>query len=89
MRSLGHGYAGIEKFNTLTNIPKPMAVKNYNKTVFRIKKLLKLLLKRQWMMQPRKYMAVQHQKMILLTPVCQGMVHGNEKDFLVSMECLQ
>ena len=47
MPSLSHGYAGIEKFNTLMNIPKPMTVKNYNKTVFvEQKQLLKLLLKR-------------------------------------------
>ena len=58
MQSLVHVYAGIEKFNTLMNIPKPMTVKNYDKTVSRIKKLLKLLLKIQWMMQPRKYMTV-------------------------------
>ena len=38
MRSLGHGYAGNEKFNTLMNIPKPMTVKSYNQTVSRIKK---------------------------------------------------
>ena len=31
------GYASIEKFNTLMIIPKPMTVKNYNKTVSRIK----------------------------------------------------
>ena len=37
MRSLGPGgYAGIEKFNTLMNIPKPMTVKSYNKTVSKI-----------------------------------------------------
>ena len=36
MRSLGHGYAGFEKFNILMNIPKPMIVKNYNKTVSKI-----------------------------------------------------
>ena len=36
MRSLGHGYAGTEKFNTLMNIPKPMTVNNYNKTVSKI-----------------------------------------------------
>ena len=35
-KSLGHGYAGIEKFHTLMNIPKPMTVKNYNKTVSKI-----------------------------------------------------
>ena len=47
MPSLSHGYAGIERFNTLMNIPKPMTVKNYNKTVFvEQKQLLKLLLKR-------------------------------------------
>ena len=38
MRSLGHGYAGIEKFNALLNTPKLMTVKNYNKNVSRIKK---------------------------------------------------
>ena len=36
MQSLGHGYAGTEKFNTLINIPKPMTVSNYNKTVSKI-----------------------------------------------------
>ena len=36
MQSLGHGYAGTEKFNTLINIPKPMTVNNYNKTVSKI-----------------------------------------------------
>ena len=37
MPSLGHGYAGPEKFNTLMNIPKPMTnVNNYNKTVSKI-----------------------------------------------------
>ena len=41
MRSLGYGYAGIEKFNTLMNIPKPVTVKNYNKTVSRIKIVVK------------------------------------------------
>ena len=47
MPSLSHGYAGIERFNTLMNIPKPMTAKNYNKTVFvEQKQLLKLLLKR-------------------------------------------
>ena len=36
MRSLGHGYAGTEKFNTLMNIPKPMTINIYNKTVSKI-----------------------------------------------------
>ena len=36
MRSLGHGYAGREKFNTLMNIPEPVTVKNYNETVSKI-----------------------------------------------------
>ena len=36
MRSLGHGYAGIEKFNSLMDIPKPMTVNNYKKTVSKI-----------------------------------------------------
>ena len=36
MRSLGHGYAGTEKLNTLMNIPKPMTVKYYSKTVLKI-----------------------------------------------------
>ena len=31
MQSLGHGYAGIEKFNTLMTIPKPMTVKAITK----------------------------------------------------------
>ena len=41
MRSLGDGYAGNEKFNTLMNIPQPMTVKSYNKTFSRIKKVVK------------------------------------------------
>ena len=36
MQSLGHGYAGTEKFHTLMNIPKPMTVNNYSKTVSKI-----------------------------------------------------
>ena len=32
MRTLGHGYAGIQKFTNLMNMPKPMAEKNYNRT---------------------------------------------------------
>ena len=36
MRSLGHGYTGTEKFNTLMNIPKPVTVNNYNKIVSKI-----------------------------------------------------
>ena len=36
MRSLGHGYARTEKFNTLMSIPKPITVNNYNKTVSKI-----------------------------------------------------
>ena len=31
MRTLGHGYAGIQKFTNL-NMPKPMTEKNYNRT---------------------------------------------------------
>ena len=31
MQSLGHGYASTKKFNTLMNIPKPMAVKTITK----------------------------------------------------------
>ena len=29
--SVGHGYAGIQKFNTLMNIPKRMTVKTITK----------------------------------------------------------
>ena len=36
MRSIGHGYARTEKFNTLMNIPKPVTVNNYNKIVSKI-----------------------------------------------------
>ena len=43
MRSLGHGYSGIEKFNTLMNIPKPMTVKNYNKTVSKTTDVVKIV----------------------------------------------
>ena len=31
MQSIGHGYAGIQKFNTLMNFPKPMTVKTIKK----------------------------------------------------------
>ena len=43
MRSLGHGYAGIEKFNTLMNIPKPITVKNYNKIAAKIIDIVKII----------------------------------------------
>lgn len=33
MRSLGQGHTGIEKFTTLMNMPRPMAVTTYNKIV--------------------------------------------------------
>ena len=33
MRSCGQGYAGIEKFTMLMDMPKPMTGKNYNKLV--------------------------------------------------------
>lgn len=36
MQSLVYGYAGIEKFNALINIPKLMTVKNCNKIVSEI-----------------------------------------------------
>lgn len=36
MQSLVYGYAGIEKFNALINIPKSMTVKNCNKIVSEI-----------------------------------------------------
>ena len=36
MRSLGHGYAGFENFNSLMDILKPMTVNNYRKTVSEI-----------------------------------------------------
>ena len=36
IRSLGHGYARTEKFNSLMDIPKPMTVNNYKKTVSKI-----------------------------------------------------
>ena len=31
MRSIGNGYTGIQIFNTLMNIPKPMTVKTITK----------------------------------------------------------
>ena len=37
MRTLGHGYAGIEQFTTLMNMPKPMTEKNYRKTAKKIR----------------------------------------------------
>ena len=39
--TLGHDYARMETFNTLMNIPNPLAVKNYNKTVSKTKKVVK------------------------------------------------
>ena len=36
MQSLVYGYAGIEKFNALINIPESMTVKNCNKIVSEI-----------------------------------------------------
>ena len=33
MRSCGKGYAGLDKFTALMNIPKPMTRRNYYKTV--------------------------------------------------------
>ena len=33
LQSLGRGYAGTGKHNTLMNIPKPITVNNYNKIV--------------------------------------------------------
>ena len=38
--SVGHGYAGIQKFNTLMNIPKRMTVKTVTKKL--IKQIIKL-----------------------------------------------
>ena len=37
MRTLGHGYAGIQKFTNLMNMPKPMTGKNYNRTANKIR----------------------------------------------------
>ena len=36
MRSIGHGHSGIEKFSSLMNMPKPMAVSTYNKIVDKV-----------------------------------------------------
>ena len=33
MRTLGHGYTGMEKFTTLMNMPKPMTTHTYNNIV--------------------------------------------------------
>ena len=33
MRSIGQGYASIEKFTTLLNLPKPMTQKSFDKSV--------------------------------------------------------
>ena len=41
MHVLGHGHAGIEKFNHLMNIPKPMTQNNYDKVGSRIIKVVK------------------------------------------------
>ena len=43
MRSLGHGYVGTEKFNSLMDIPKPMTVNNYKKTVSKIMGVVNLV----------------------------------------------
>ena len=44
MQSLGHGYAATEKLKTLMNIPKPMTVNNYNKTVSKIRYVVHFML---------------------------------------------
>ena len=36
MRTLGHGYTGIQTFTNLMNIPIPMTEKNYNRTAKKI-----------------------------------------------------
>ena len=33
MRSIGQGYAGLEKFTTTMNLPSPVTKKNYNASV--------------------------------------------------------
>ena len=43
MQSLVYGYAGIEKFNALINIPKSMTVKNWNKIVSEIIDVVNLI----------------------------------------------
>lgn len=43
MQSLVYGYAGIEKFNALINIPKSMTVKNCNKIVSEIIDVVNLI----------------------------------------------
>ena len=33
MRNLGQGYTGLQKFTTFMNMPKPMTVKNFDRSV--------------------------------------------------------
>lgn len=36
MRACGQGYAGLDKFLSLMNLPKPMTANNYDKIVKRM-----------------------------------------------------
>ena len=42
MRSCGQGYAGLERFATLMNLPKPVTNNNYDKIVKRLHKATKI-----------------------------------------------
>ena len=74
MRSHGHGYAGIKKLNTLINIPKPVTVKNYNKTISKVIDVVKSIAE-VTMNDAAKEFKKTHcpQLMILLIPVFRGM----------------
>ena len=41
MRTMGHGYSGVEKFAGLMNMPKPMTRNNYDKLVVKIASVTK------------------------------------------------
>jgi hypothetical protein len=41
MRTLGQGHAGLERFTTLMDMPKPMTRNNYDKTIIKLAKITK------------------------------------------------
>ena len=83
MQSLVYGYAGIEKFNALINIPKSMTVKTCNKIVSKIIDVVNVIAE-----ETMNYVKTRYLQMMILIPVFPGMVPENAKDFLVVMEFL-
>ena len=45
MHAFGQGFAGLEKFTTLMNMPKAMTQNNYDKIVMTVSKCVKLVAK--------------------------------------------